>query len=145
MVAVTESFSDSDRTAKIFWLNDPLLVTGNLLHKEIKMGKDKKQYIENLLSHLIGKNHYYEDVLLRFGPLKFTEHVKMDLLVNDVEKMSPKKLGEIMCSFEIGGVPVSKKELFENLHFCGDCEDFLRELVATCLAYAIANRVVPGF
>jgi hypothetical protein len=46
-----------------------------------------------------------------------------------------------MCSFEIGDVMAGKKDLFNSVHFSGDCEELLRELVSLCLAFAIRDRL----
>lgn len=107
-----------------------------------------RQYIVNLTNHLIGKNGYDAN-LYRINNLeKFVEHVKTDLESGDVRTMSPAKLGEIMCSFEVGDVMAGKKDLFNGTHFSGDCEELLRELVSLCLAYAIRDRLsderMPG-
>lgn len=107
-----------------------------------------RQYIVNLTNHLIGKNGY-DATFYRINNLeKFVEHVKTDLEAGDVRTMSPAKLGEIMCSFEIGDVMAGKKDLFNGVHFSGDCEEMLRELVSLCLAYAIRDRLseerLPG-
>lgn len=107
-----------------------------------------RQYIVNLTNHLIGKNGY-DATFYRINNLeKFIEHVKTDLEAGDVRTMSPAKLGEIMCSFEVGDVMAGKKDLFNGTHFSGDCEEFLRELVSLCLAYAIRDRLseerLPG-
>ena len=100
-----------------------------------------KQYLVNLTNHLIGKNGY-DATFYRIGnPDKFVEHVKTDLEAIDVQAMSPAKLGEIMCSFEIGDVMASKNDLFNGVHFSGNCEEMLRELVSLCLAYAIRDRL----
>jgi hypothetical protein len=107
-----------------------------------------KQYIVNLTNHLIGKNRF-DETFYRIGNLeKFVGHVKTDLEAGDVRIMSPAKLGEIMCSFEIGDVMAGKKDLFNGVHFSGDCEEMLRELVSLCLALAIRDRLseerLPG-
>ena len=107
-----------------------------------------KQYIVNLTNHLIGKNRF-DETFYRIGNLeKFVEHVKTDLEAGDVRTMSPAKLGEIMCSFEVGDVMAGKKDLFNGVHFSGDCEEMLRELVSLCLAFAIRDRLseerLPG-
>ena len=100
-----------------------------------------KQYLVNLTNHLIGKNRYDETFHRIKNSEKFVEHVKTDLEAGDIRTMSPAKLGEIMCSFEIGDVMAGKKDLFNGTHFSGDCEEFLRELVSLCLAYAIRDRI----
>ncbi len=107
-----------------------------------------RQYIVNLTNHLIGKNRY-DATFYRINNLeKFVEHVKTDLEAGDVRTMSPAKLGEIMCSFEVGDVVAGKEDLFNGVHFSGDCEEMLRELVSLCLAYAIRERFsderIPG-
>lgn len=103
-------------------------------------------YIQNLTDNLIGKNcfdrmwkdHYYHE------GVGFFKHVRNDLLCcADVSKMSPETLGKIMCAFEVGDVVASKKELFDNITFSGDCEEMLRELVAVCLAHVIVDRLNP--
>lgn len=106
-----------------------------------------RPYIVNLTSHLIGKNRY-DVIFLRPDVLDFVRHVKLDLDSGDVRNMSPETLGKIMCSFEVGDIIASKQELLEGVHFSGDCEEMLRELVSLCLAYAIRDRLstfnVPG-
>lgn len=107
-----------------------------------------KQYIVNLTDHLIHKNRYSEILRRIRDRKKFIEHVKNDLDAGDVRAMSPAKLGEIMCSFEIGDVMVNKKDLFDSISFYGNCNDMLRELVSLCLASAISERLsevsLPG-
>lgn len=102
-----------------------------------------RQYIQNLTDNLIGKNRY-DDIRKRIqDSAKFLEHVQHDLEAGDVRDMRPETLGKIMCSFDIGDVMASKKEITERMHFAGDCEEMLRELVSLCLAYAIRDRVEP--
>lgn len=102
-----------------------------------------RQYIVNLTNNLIGKNRY-DEIFYRIGNSdKFVEHVKTDLEAGDVRTMSPAKLGEIMCSFEIGDVTASKEDLFCGVDFGGDCEGMLREIVSLCLAYVIRYRLDP--
>lgn len=107
-----------------------------------------RQYIVNLTNHLIGKNRYDETFYRIGNPDKFVGYVKTDLEAGDVQIMSPAQLGEIMCSFEIGDVMAGKKDLFSGVHFGGDCEKMLRELVSLCLAFAIRDRLsekhLPG-
>ncbi|MDO8633074.1 MAG: hypothetical protein Q7K38_00790 [Candidatus Wildermuthbacteria bacterium] len=107
-----------------------------------------RQYIVNLTDNLIGKNRY-DEIVRRIGiGNEFVRHVKIDLECGDVRNMSPETLGKIMCSFEVGDVVASQLELFEGVHFSGDCEEMLRELVSLCLAYVIRDRLdtsdVPG-
>jgi len=103
-----------------------------------------RPYIVNLTNNLIGSNRYY-DLVSRFADkYSFIKHVALDLGSGDVKDMSPETLGKIMCSFEVGDVLASRRELFQSTHFCGDCDDFLRQLVALCLAYAIGERFNPG-
>jgi len=100
-----------------------------------------RQYIVNLTNHFIGKNRY-DKVFNKIGnPDEFVQHVKFDLDSGDVRTMNPDTLGRIMCSFEIGDVMASKKDLFNGVSFGGDCEEMLRELVSLCLAYAIRDRL----
>lgn len=104
-----------------------------------------RKYIKDLTDHLIKKNRYDEvDLRLREGkdfPDSLVNHVRVDLEASDVLSMNPETLGKIMANFEIGDVMASKKELVDKLHFNGDCEDLLRELVALCLAYVIRDRL----
>lgn len=95
-------------------------------------------YIVNLTNHLIGK-HAYDTY--RMGSAEFRKHVAAALWADDVSRMKPAKLGEVMASFETGDVMASKKELFDLVRFSGDCEDLLRTLVCACLAYAIWGRL----
>ena len=100
-----------------------------------------RQYIVNLTGNLIGKNNY--DALAQKIGLtdKFIEHVKSDLEAKDVRKMSPETLGRVMCSLEVGDVMATKEQLCRSVHFAGDCEEMLRELLSLCLAYAIRDRL----
>ena len=103
--------------------------------------KDKKTYIHNLIHNLIHKNgyaHLYE----RLHRFDFVQHVKNDLYAVDVAEMNPETLGKIMCSFDTGDVMATRQDLFSGVTFGGDCEDFLRELVALCLAYAIWDVIM---
>lgn len=105
-----------------------------------------REYIVNLTDDLISKNRYDAlDLGLRGDRnphlADLVYHVKLDLESGDFRKMNPETLGRIMANFEIGDVLVGKKELLEQLHFSGDCEEFLRELVAPCLAYVIRDRL----
>ncbi len=95
-------------------------------------------YIVNLTTHLIGKHGYNQ---YRMSSEEFRDHVAVALWADDVSRMKPAKLGEIMASFEIGDVMASKDELFELARFSGDCEEMLRTLVCACLAYAIWGRL----
>jgi len=100
-----------------------------------------RQYIVNLTNHLIAKNRY-DEVFYKIGnPDEFVQHVKFDLDSGDVRTMNLDTLGKIMGSFEIGDVMASKKDLFNNVSFSGDCEEMLRELVSLCLAFAIRDRL----
>ncbi len=108
-----------------------------------------REYIKNLTDHLITKNRYDElDLKLRGDRnprvASLVDHVKLDLESGDVRKMNPETLGKIMANLEIGDVMASKKELIDELHFSGDCEDLLRELVSLCLAFVIRDRLT-GF
>jgi hypothetical protein len=100
-----------------------------------------RQYIENLTTNLINKNRFD----LVFKKIKdqnrFINFVSMDLQACDISQMNPETLGKIMCSFEIGDVMASKQEIFNGVDFSGDCEEMLREIVSTCLAYKISDRL----
>ncbi len=107
-----------------------------------------KQYIVNLTNHLIGTHRFDETFYRIEDPAEFVNYVKNNLDACDIDTMSPAKLGEIMCSFEIGDVLAGQKDLFNGVHFSGDCDELLRELVSLCLAYAIRDRLskerLPG-
>lgn len=104
-----------------------------------------REYIVNLTNNLIGKNNYDEIWAHRSrlgGYEGFLKHVKVDLEnCDDVRNMNPETLGKIMCSFEIGDVMSSHPG--REVLFTGDCEQLLRDLVATCLAYVIRDRLDP--
>ena len=100
-----------------------------------------RQYIVNLTNHLIGKNRYDQIFYRIKDPREFIKQVRLDLEAKDVRDMSPETLGKIMCSFEIGDVMASKADIFTSIHFSGDCEEMLRELVSLCLAYVIRDRI----
>ncbi len=107
-----------------------------------------REYIKNLTDNLIGKNRYDEVDLKMRGqqgyPGNLVDHVKVDLEAGDIQDMNPETLGKIMANLEIGDVMASRKELFDNLHFSGNCEDLLRELVALCLAFVVRDRLDPS-
>ena len=105
------------------------------------MRKSKKEYVGNLTRNLINAGDY-RYLFKRVGRSEFVSYVKLDLEAGAVAKMNPETLGRIMASFEIGDVMASGRELFANVHFVGDCEDLLRQLVSICLAYAIRESLV---
>jgi hypothetical protein len=116
--------------------------------REISKGEIKvQQYIVNLTNDLIRRKHYDimppELIMTNANRERFRERVKDDLEQEDVRKMNPETLGRILCSLHIGDVMAKKQELIGNLHFAGDCEDLLRELVATALAFVIRDRLDP--
>lgn len=106
---------------------------GNL--REIKMSDKKKEYIQNLTRELISTNAFGITFQTCATMKDFIKHAKEQLLHKSVREMNPATLGKIMGAFEIGDVLASKQELLGDLFFGGDCEELLRELVATCLAY----------
>lgn len=100
-----------------------------------------KEYIKNLTTGLIS-THCYDELSKRIPDrADFLQHVKIDLEAGDIGKMRPETLGKIMAALDIGDVMASKEELFGGVHFSGNCEDLLRELVALCLAYVIRDRM----
>jgi hypothetical protein len=103
-----------------------------------------KQYIVNLTNEIIGR-HGLDEVFERFPQDKvtFIQQISPSIEVHHVRKMNPETLGRILCSLEVGDVMASRKELSERIYFAGDCEDLLRSLVVTCLAYAITERLSP--
>ena len=101
-----------------------------------------REYIVNLTNNLIGKNRY-DEIYRRLGNKdEFLKHVRLDLEADDVRTMSPEKLGQIMCAFEIGDVLSAHPG--KEVTFSGDCEELLREIVSICLAYAIRSRLDEG-
>ena len=107
-----------------------------------------RQYIVSLTNHLIGKNRY-DEIFYRIGDSEeFVEYVKADLEDGYVRTMPPAELGEIMCLLQIGDVMATEKDLLGGVHFSGDCEETLRELVSLCLAFVIRDRLgeerIPG-
>ena len=103
------------------------------------------QYIINLTNNLIGKHRF--DAVWRTmknqDKEKFLKQIKDDLDTFDVYDMKPETLGKIMCSIESGNVMASVEELFRGVHFAGQCDELLREIVSLCLAYIIRERVSP--
>lgn len=100
-----------------------------------------RQYILNLTDNLIGRNNYKEVFSKIRSQEEFIDFVKMDQYCGEVRKMNPETLGKIMCAFDIGDVMATRQDLFNGVNFSGDCEEFLRELVSLCLAYAIRERL----
>lgn len=102
-----------------------------------------REYIVNLTNNLIGKFRYHEMFHRMSSKEEFISHVQHDLAITDVADMSAETLGRILCNLKSGDVWAGKKDLIDRLHFNGDYEDLLRELVAICLAYVIKERVDP--
>lgn len=101
-----------------------------------------RQYIVDLTNDLIRRNHFDRACDFMTGnKISFLKQATIDLLIGDIAQMRPETLGKIMASFEIGDVMVNRQEIFENVTFSGDCEDFLREIVSFCLAAAIFERL----
>lgn len=100
-----------------------------------------RKYIIDLTNHLIAKNGF---ALLSLRIISLRDVIKTELECTEVHEMKPETLGKIMASFEIGDVMMRKEEIFNSLHFNGDCEDFLREQVALFLACVIRDRLFPS-
>lgn len=101
-----------------------------------------RKYIVDLTNYLISRNHLdHAYNILGWEKIPFLKQAAMDLLIGDVAKMNPATLGNIMASFEPGDVRVTRQEIFENIIFSGDCENFLREIVSFCLAAVIFERL----
>jgi hypothetical protein len=100
------------------------------------------QYLVNLSNSLIGSNRYDEKArsYLDRRP-QFRKQLAVDLSICEVSEMKPAKLGEIMAAFDVGDVMATKEEIFELVHFAGDCEEMLREIVSVCLAFYIDSRL----
>ncbi len=98
------------------------------------------QHLVNLTNDLINTGGYA--LMFRRSTLaEFTKYATLDLYSGAVRKMSPAKLGEIMCEFGIGDVLLNQEEIFNEVRFSGDCEDFLRQQVALCLGCIIRDRL----
>ena len=100
-----------------------------------------KEYIKNLTENLIGKNRYWEVPKRIPDKKKLLRHIKLDLECGDVQDMKPETLGKIICSFKEGAVAMTQAEIFEGIHFSGNCGEMLRELTAVCLAHVIVARL----
>ncbi len=96
-------------------------------------------YLKNLTDHLIRKHRYDKVHQNLLTPDQSRSFIKESLGAQVVNEMSPKTLGEIMCSFEIGDIMSAHPG--KEVSFSGDCESMLRELVALCLAYLIVDRL----
>ncbi len=103
-------------------------------------------YILNLTNHLISKHRYDEfltkvNLALTHPNLRIRE-LRASLEVQALQDMKAETLGKIMRELDIGDVMATKDEIFQHVGFSGDCEDMLRELVATCLAFTISERIL---
>jgi hypothetical protein len=78
---------------------------------------------------------------LSYAFRNFLEGTNQD---DDVSAMSHATLGRIMGSLHMGDLMVGKEELLRSLRFAGDGEDLLRELMGSCLAYVIRDRLNPA-
>jgi hypothetical protein len=100
-------------------------------------------YILNLTNHLIGKYNFDHDR----GPMSLgqqhnrIDYLKIQLETHGLRGMKAETLGKIMSELDIGDVMATKEEIFKHVGFYGDCENLLREVVATCLAYTISERL----
>jgi len=103
-----------------------------------------RQYIKNLTNHLTVKNHYgdiFQIMDAEKNMFKFIDHVRLDLLVNDVQKMSPETLGRIMCALKDGDILMTKESFTDGFRFNRDCEEMFRNLVSLYLTHAIWCRL----
>jgi hypothetical protein len=109
-------------------------------------------YIINLTDHLIRKHRFDDDMgrlltgwsIAISNESDFLARVAQTLEFGAIRDMNPERLGYIMALFEIGDVMTTKEEIFEHVRFSGDCEDFLRQQVAFCLACVIRDRLTPS-
>jgi len=95
-------------------------------------------YIYNLTNTLIGNGRY--DLMMATETL--AKHIQIDLACGAVREMKPETLGKIMGAFETGDVMLTRNEIFQDIKFSGDCEEFLCDIVAICLASVIVNRLL---
>ncbi len=100
-----------------------------------------RQYLSNLTSSLIRNNRFDEDYHAMNQKESFIDHAMAVLVTGDVAKMTPQKLGRLMCSFTVGEVFVPKDELIQKIHFSGDSREMLREMVSLFLAWMIWDRL----
>ena len=99
-----------------------------------------REYIVNLTNHIINGNHY-DEIWERMGcdPEAFLRHITISLEVGPIANMTYETLGKIMGNLDVGDVSVGKLNL--EVGFNGSCGDFLRSVVARCLAYVIRDRL----
>ena len=101
-----------------------------------------RKYIVTLTNSMIGRHRFYDLKDMKWD--RFVEFVKQTIESIDVRDMNPQTLGKIMCAFETGDVMTSREEIAKRVHFTGDCEDFLREVVSYFLALVIFERLKDG-
>lgn len=106
------------------------------------MSNNTEQYIQNLFDFLTNKNRFKEAVGRFTNSEDFINYIRVQLLYGDLERMKPETLGKIMGAFEVGSVLTTKKEIMKHVTYAGNCGDMLREIVASCLAHAIGNKLM---
>lgn len=97
---------------------------------------------QKLVTHLVHKNNYAEWTK-DLSREKAVELVFHDVLYGEVGEMNIRTLVEILDSFEFGSVKASQKELFKYVHYAGDVKETVRELVASCITFAIIKHLKP--
>jgi hypothetical protein len=105
-----------------------------------------REYIRNLTDTLIRQRGFCQLVDGYCGPRNdgvVLNAIKHILEEDDICHMRPETLGKIMGNLNVGDLSIGKVELFTTLHFSGDGEDLLREMVALCLACVIRDRLSP--
>ncbi len=97
---------------------------------------------QRLVTHLAHKNNYAEWTK-DLSREKAAELVFHDVLYGEVGEMNVRTLVGLLDSFEFGSVKASQKELFKYVHYAGDVKDTIRELVASCITFAIIRDLKP--
>jgi hypothetical protein len=102
-------------------------------------------YMVNLTNDLI--RSYDFDVIAKQSTNRKTlhKHIRWGILAGSVNKMNPATLGKIQCSFHAGDI--LSEHPGQEISFGVNLEEYIRELVAFCLADAILQRIspVPGY
>lgn len=95
-----------------------------------------------LVKSLVEK-HGYKEWVKGLKRAHAVELIHYDLLYAEVGEMNANQLMTVLKRFSFSEVPATQKELFTHVHYANDVMDTVKELVASCLTYAILGAMEP--
>lgn len=106
-----------------------------------------KKYIIDLTDDMIRRNKL-DSLITRYSHFRPTEKAQFikhaqNLICASMLNMTGSTMGKIMSEFDFDDVLATREELLEHVTYNGICDEMLRDLVSTALAFVIHDRLDP--